>query len=221
MSEILQNIDIVRLIAIVLALTIAVVGHEIMHGWVAYRYGDNLAKSMGRLSPNPLVHIDPIGTIAVPLALFFMHAPFIIGWAKPVPVDYNTVVRNGGHKAMLAVDLAGIAYNLMLGIFLSILLPLASTVGGEAGSFLYQFLYYGVTINITLAIFNLWPVPPLDGGHALKEISLMNGYTPLANFLDKIEPYGLLVIILIINTPLDDILLIKPLVSILHALQVI
>jgi len=221
LSDILQNIDIVKLVAIVLALTIAVVGHEIMHGWVAYKYGDNLAKSMGRLSPNPLVHIDPIGTIAVPLALFIMHAPFIIGWAKPVPVDYNTVVRNGGHKAMLAVDLAGIAYNLMLGIFLSILLPLASTVGGEAGSFLYQFLYYGVTINITLAIFNLWPVPPLDGGHALKEISLMNGYTPLANFLDQMEPYGLLVIILIINTPLDDILLIKPLIFILQALQVI
>jgi len=216
LTDILQNIDIVRLLAIVLALTIAVVGHEIMHGWVAYKYGDHLAKSMGRLSPNPIVHIDPIGTIAVPLALFLMSAPFIIGWAKPVPIGYSTVVRNGGHKAMLAVDLAGIAYNLMLGIFLSVLLPLA----GESGSFVHQFLYYGITINITLAIFNLWPIPPLDGGHALKEISLMQGYTPLANLLDRIEPFGLLVIILIINSPLDDIILIKPLVFILQTLQV-
>lgn len=202
----MNDIDISKLLAVILSLSMAVIGHEIMHGWVAYKYGDDLAKSQGRLSINPIVHIDPIGTILIPLVLFFIHAPFIIGWAKPVPINYNVVVRNGGHKAMLAVDLAGITYNLLLAIFMSALLPLSTIIGGDAGHFIGLFIWYSITINIVLAIFNFWPIPPLDGGHALKEISLIYGYKPLANFLDTIEPYGMIVIIALISTPIQDYL---------------
>jgi len=214
----LNDIDVSKLLAVVLVMAIAVIGHEIMHGWVAYRYGDDLAKSQGRLSVNPIVHIDPVGTILVPLALYFMQAPFIIGWAKPVPINYSVVVRNGGHKAMLAVDLAGIVYNLFLGILLSVFYPLANIIGGEVGNFLHYFFFYGVFINIALALFNLWPIPPLDGGQALKEIALINGYQPLADFVDKIAPYGMLIIIVIINTPIDYYILTKPLLSIVQLL---
>jgi len=91
--------ELLKLITIILALAVAIIGHEIMHGWVAYKYGDSTAKSQGRLSINPIIHIDPVGTIIVPAVLYFTGAPFIFGWAKPVPVNISTVIKNGGTKA--------------------------------------------------------------------------------------------------------------------------
>ena len=118
----METVDILEIIAIVLALLIAIIGHEIMHGYVAYRYGDMTAKYEGRLSINPLVHIDPVGTLIVPAVLYFSSAPFMFGWAKPVPIFIPTVLRNGGNKAAIAVSLAGIGYNFVLAALCALLL---------------------------------------------------------------------------------------------------
>ena len=130
----------IQIVAMVAALAVAIIGHEIMHGFVAYKYGDMTAKYEGRLSVNPIVHIDPIGTIVVPLLLFVAGSPFLFGWAKPVPVNIWTVIRNGGYNGAIAVALAGIAYNLILAVSASFLLPIA-----PEGSFASQLLFYLVS----------------------------------------------------------------------------
>ena len=153
----------IQIVAMVAALAVAIIGHEIMHGFVAYKYGDMTAKYEGRLSINPIVHIDPIGTIVVPLLLFVAGSPFLFGWAKPVPVNIWTVIRNGGYNGAIAVALAGIAYNLILAVSASFLLPIA-----PEGSFASQLLFYLVLYNVVLAVFNTWPIPPLDGSRILQ-----------------------------------------------------
>lgn len=192
--------------AVVLALAVAIIGHEIMHGWVAYRYGDTTAKSQGRLSINPLVHIDPIGTIAVPALLYFSGAPFLFGWAKPVPVDINTVTRNGGYGAAIAVALAGITYNLILAVLAATLMPLVAHPESLTTAFIHIFLYQLVVINVILAVFNLWPIPPLDGAMALRYFASWMGWHRLAGWIEQVYPYGMILLIVVIATPVGNYL---------------
>jgi len=192
--------------AVVLALAVAIIGHEIMHGWVAYRYGDTTAKSLGRLSINPIVHIDPIGTIAVPALLYFSGAPFLFGWAKPVPVDIHAVTRNGGYGAAIAVALAGITYNLVLAIFAATLMPLVAHPESLTTAFIHILLYQLVVINVILAVFNLWPIPPLDGAMALRYFASKMGWNRLAEWIEQVYPYGMIVLIVVIATPIGDFL---------------
>ncbi len=192
--------------ALVLALAIAIIGHEIMHGWVAYRYGDTTARSQGRLSINPLVHIDPIGTIAVPALLYFSGAPFLFGWAKPVPVAMDTVIRRGGYGAAVAVALAGITYNLLLAVLASTLLPLMAEPQSMMGAFVQIFLYQLVVINVILAVFNLWPIPPLDGAMALRFWAAKMGWSGLADGIERLYPYGMILLLVVIATPIGDYL---------------
>jgi Zn-dependent protease len=192
--------------ALILALAIAIIGHEIMHGWVAYRYADMTAKSQGRLSINPLVHIDPVGTILVPAVLYFSGAPFLFGWAKPVPFNVNTVMKNGGYGAVIAVALAGVTYNLVLALLAATLMPLVSHPHTMVGAFSNIFLYQLVLINVILAVFNLWPVPPLDGSLALQYFAARMGWVGFVDFMDKIRPYGMLLVVLIIATPIGNYL---------------
>lgn len=190
----------------ILALVVAIVGHEIMHGWIAYQYGDNTAKSQGRLSINPLIHVDPVGTVLVPAILYFTGAPFIFGWAKPVPINISTVIRNGGTKAAVYVSLAGITYNFLLAGFCATLLPLAAHPTTMTEAFIALFLYQSVVINILLGIFNLWPIPPLDGANALRYLAEGMKLKNFTVFYDKIYPYGMIILVVILVTPLSNYL---------------
>ena len=201
----MDTLEVLKITASVIALVVAVVGHEIMHGWVAYKYGDNTAKSLGRLSINPIVHIDLVGTIIIPTLLYVMHAPFLFGWAKPVPIDMDKVIDRGGYGAAIAVSLAGITYNFILAIFAATLLPLAYPPSSMMSAFIYLFLAQSVMINVVLGVFNLWPIPPLDGSQALRYFSAKLKWYSFVEFYDKIYPYGMLILFAILFTPIADI----------------
>jgi Zn-dependent protease len=206
----MSQIDIIKIVASILALAIAIIGHEIMHGYIAYKYGDTTAKNAGRLSINPIVHIDLVGTILIPAILYFTGAPFLFGWAKPVPVNINTVIRNGGYNGAIAVALAGITYNLILAALFATILPLFSNPQSLLGAFFALFIAQSIMINVVLAVFNLWPIPPLDGSQALQYLSLKFKWYKLAEFLEKIYPYGMLIIFAILFIPQLSSILFAP-----------
>lgn len=201
----METVDILEALAIILALMLAIIGHEIMHGYVAYRYGDTTAKNAGRLNINPLVHVDLIGTLLLPALLYFSDAPFMFGWAKPVPIYTPTVLRNGGYNAAIHVALAGIAYNFTLA-FICILLFNLFFIGNlesYTAYFLAFFLVQCIKYNIVLGLFNLYPLPPLDGSHALTYFSARMGWSRVVEFYTSLERYGMLILILFIATPLS------------------
>jgi len=198
--------EIIKIIAMVLALAIAIIGHEIMHGWVAYKYGDNTAKSLGRLKINPLVHIDPVGTILVPAMLFISGAPFIFGWAKPVPINIRTVMRNGGTNAAVAVSLAGITYNFILAALCAVLFPMFAHPTSAVEAFIALFLYQSVVINVLLGVFNLWPIPPLDGANAVRYLAEGMQWKSFTAMYDRIYPYGMLILVAVLFTPISNYL---------------
>ena len=198
--------EIINIAAIIVALMVAIIGHEIMHGRVAYHFGDDTAKNKGRLSINPIVHIDPIGTILVPALLYFSNVGFLFGWAKPVPINIRTVIGNGGYNAAIAVSLAGIAYNFTLAILAIIALKYIPAVTSEVTLFLKAFLTYTVIYNIILGIFNLLPIPPLDGSQALGFVFRKMDLHKAATFLDSIGKYGMIILIIMIASPLSQYL---------------
>ena len=180
----------------IIALLIAIIGHEIMHGVMAYKYGDSTAKDAGRFSVNPLVHIDLIGSIIVPVALFAMNAPFLFGWAKPVPVDERNVYENGGEMGMVNVALAGIYFNLGLALF-------AAAIFGTTNIYLLEILLLNLVIyNVILGFFNLLPIPTLDGAKALAYLGFLLKTDKIALFFDKIARFYLLFIIAFFMTDL-------------------
>ncbi|MFC1666671.1 site-2 protease family protein [Candidatus Omnitrophota bacterium] len=163
----------------------AVIIHECSHGWVAWKLGDSTAKRAGRLTLNPLSHIDPIGTILFPLVLLISHSPIVFGWAKPVPVNFNSL--KNPKRDMIWVGLAGPAANLLLAIFLSFIAGLFTVAQHSA---LLAVINLTILINLVLAVFNLLPVPPLDGSRiamGLLPIELSRQYA-------KLESYGFLII---------------------------
>jgi Zn-dependent protease len=166
---------------IAIPLLYSIIFHELAHGWVAYRMGDPTAKSLGRLSLNPLKHLDPVGTI-----MLFL---FGFGWAKPVPVNFNQL--RDRRMGMILVSAAGIVTNMLLAfsaLFLYRLLSLSPS------SIPAQLLYYFAQINIILAAFNLIPLPPLDGSKIL-----MGFASPSVQyFLFRLERYGFLIIIVLL-----------------------
>lgn len=203
----MDTVNLLEIIATVLALMIAIIGHEIMHGYVAYRYGDNTAKYQGRLSINPIVHVDIVGTIIVPAVLFFSGAPFMFGWAKPVPIFIPTVIRNGGYKAAIHVSLAGIAYNFTLALICAGVLSFFQDLHQVNSYIEYFFVYFfiqSLIYNVVLGLFNLYPIPPLDGSHALTYLGMIMGWDGLVRLYESMERYGMIILILFIATPLSQ-----------------
>jgi Zn-dependent protease len=175
------------LMAVVLLFSIIV--HEVAHGYVALLNGDPTARMLGRLTLNPGPHIDPVGTILLPLLLLISHAGILFGWAKPVPV--NPLNYRDLRWGEITVSAAGPLSNLALAVAFALLLHLEL---GNVG--LLKLAYFGVTINIFLALFNLIPIPPLDGSHILS-ILLPRDLARLYHYLD---PVGFVLILILFYT---------------------
>ena len=178
----------------VVPVVLAVTVHEMSHGFVALQFGDNTAKQSGRLSLNPLRHLDPVGSFLVP-ALFIFFTSFIFGWARPVPVDPRRL--HNPRRDMVLVALAGPVSNLLMSILWAIVMRMGLWLGDYsvlAGDILIYAGAAGIFINAALMMLNLIPIPPLDGGRVLM------GVVPpdLARSLAKIEPWGIPILVLLI-----------------------
>jgi Zn-dependent protease len=186
----------------ILPILVAVVFHEVAHGYVANWLGDPTAALRGRLTLNPLAHVDPIGTVIVPLFLLVSGSGLLFGWAKPVPVNYQNL--GNPRRDMVLVAAAGPLTNLVIAVGAAVALRvLLSTSGDGAGTIarsvvhpLALMAFAGVQMNVFLGVFNLLPIPPLDGGRVL------TGLLPvaLARRFQRIEPFGFLVLIALLMT---------------------
>lgn len=186
---------------------LAVVIHEYAHGVTAYWLGDRTAKYAGRLTLNPLAHIDPFGTILLPILLIISRSPVIFGWAKPVPINYWGL-RNP-KKDILWVGLAGPLANIMLAAGLSLLLKM----GVAGATFITHLILQGILINLVLAVFNLIPIPPLDGSRILISILPAN----LTKQYAAIERYGFIILFILLYFRFFDYI-IWPIVNVLLAI---
>jgi Zn-dependent protease len=187
MEDIIQGIA-VYAIPVLFAITV----HEAAHGYVARMFGDSTAYVLGRVTLNPVKHIDPIGTIVVPIAMV-LTTGFMFGWAKPVPVNWGSLRQP--KRDMIWVAAAGPGANLVMAILWAIVFRVLALVGIEE-RFLYEVARAGIQVNIIFMALNLLPIPPLDGGR------IVSGILPrgLSNLYARIEPFGLIIIVVLLFT---------------------
>ncbi len=174
-------------------LLFSVVIHEYSHGWMAEKCGDDTARVMGRLTLNPIPHLDPIGSVFLPLFFTLTNSPFKIAWAKPVPVNPNKM-RNP-RTDMIKVGLAGPAANLIIAVLLSIILNFIPT-RLSVEQMLFETLNLAIYINLVLAVFNMLPIPPLDGSQIVAGLLPAN----LAWRFNSLSPYGFMIVLALLFT---------------------
>jgi Zn-dependent protease len=184
-----SNITLYDLSVWVLPLVIAITFHEAAHGFVAHHFGDNTAWQLGRVSFNPIRHIDPFGTLILPAMLLLSHSPFLFGYAKPVPVKFQAL--NNPRLDMVFVALAGPATNILLALAAALAFHALPFVPANAAQWIFDNLKNALIINVVLAVFNMLPIPPLDGGRVA--VGLLP--RPLSVPLARLEPFGMLILI--------------------------
>ena len=205
-NNLIQNILIYAL-PVLLAITV----HEAAHGYVAKHFGDNTAYVLGRVTLNPLKHIDPIGTILMPLLLIFAGSPFLFGYAKPVPVRFGNL--NNPKRDMVWVALAGPASNLVMAIIWGILFYLMQGTGVNE-SFFLKMAQGGVLVNAVMFAFNLFPLPPLDGGRILV------GLLPYkqAELVSRVEPWGFFIVMGLVVAGVISKLWMQPMMALTYGI---
>ncbi|MBJ7405488.1 MAG: site-2 protease family protein [Bradyrhizobium sp.] len=192
-----MNISFYDLSVWVIPLVLAITFHEAAHAFVANRLGDNTAAQLGRVSFNPLRHIDPFGTVILPAMLLFAHSPFLFGYAKPVPVNFRKL--NNPRLDMVWVALAGPATNILLALATALAFHALPLVPASAAKWVADNLKNALIINAILAVFNMTPILPLDGGRVAVGLLPRALAWPLA----RLEPFGMLILIgLLILLPL-------------------
>jgi len=189
----LPNIDFVQVFISFLVLVFSLTVHEAAHAWSADRLGDATARMLGRVSLNPAVHVDPIGTVLFPLIALLTNLP-VIGWAKPVPVNILNL-RGNWRERYMVIAAAGPASNIVLAVIASLVLRAIAPASADAleeglVSPLATVLTSAIYINVLLAVFNMVPVPPLDGGNVLA--GLLRG--PVGQAFERIRPYGFMIL---------------------------
>jgi Zn-dependent protease len=190
----MEELSAVQKIAIaILPIVFAITVHEASHAWIAWKLGDDTARQLGRVSFNPLKHIDPLGTVILPVLLMYLGG-VIFGWAKPVPVDWRKLGKP--RRDMGLVALAGPASNLIMAVLWLLLLKFAASQETSEGVWLFLLYmgYSGVLINLLLCILNLLPILPLDGGRILASLLPPN----LAEIYSRSEPFGLIILLILL-----------------------
>ena len=180
-----------------LPVMLAIILHEVAHGWVADKLGDDTARWMGRLTLNPIKHIDPVGTVLVPLMLLIVGSPILFGYAKPVPINFRKLRHP--KTDMVWVALAGPVTNLLLALVSTGILAWMASLPASMSEIavpIASMCQASILINLVLAFFNLIPLPPLDGGRVA--VGLLPGR--LAYSLSRVEPYGFMIIIVLLFT---------------------
>ena len=186
-----------RIVVWILPVIFAITVHEVAHGWVARKYGDNTAFMLGRLTLNPIKHVDLVGTIILPGILLISGTGFIFGWAKPVPVDPRNF--KNPRRDMAIVALAGPASNLLMAVGWALIARVGVTIGAQTEAVSLPLIYTGIagiSINLALVLINLLPIPPLDGSR------ILTGILPgkLAWQYNRLERYGFIILLLLLYT---------------------